>query len=107
MVIYSLRMGETKVRFLHSRPMTKKQIQKAFYKRHRARLIQARTARKKALREWLRRLKECLKCERCGFGIAAALQFHHKNPATKIFDVGQAISLGQSVAAIEAEIAKV
>lgn len=42
-----------------------------------------------SITEWFLKYKNNLKCERCGFSHPAALDFHHKDPTTKKFSIGQ------------------
>ncbi len=84
----------------------KKARQRSWYRKHRARLIGERVARKRDLRVWLRRLKETLKCIRCGFDNSAALQFHHRDPKQKSFDVCSGVLSGRCKETIQREIDK-
>jgi len=48
--------------------------------------------------------KKTLKCERCGEGRWYCLDFHHRDPTTKEFTVGESVRRSWKV--IKAEIAK-
>ena len=80
--------------------------QNKFYRKHRTRLIEERVTRKRGLKLWLRRLKRKLGCVRCGFRHPAALQFHHKKPEEKEFDICSGVLNGRSKEVLEREIAK-
>jgi predicted HNH restriction endonuclease len=62
--------------------------------------------RVKRIRHQFREYKKSLSCERCGFSHPAAIQFHHRDPKMKDFDVGNAAKSGLSFERILAEIAK-
>lgn len=54
---------------------------------------------------WMDALKLERGCDRCGYATCpAALEFHHRNPAAKLFAVGQHPRMARS--RVEAEIAK-
>lgn len=63
-----------------------------------------RNLRRREVIEWIRDHKKG--CSRCPETHPACLQFHHRDPAEKEFNIGEAIRLGWSVERIEAEIAK-
>ncbi len=46
------------------------------------------TIRRKEFKEWFKDLKKTLKCLNCGFSHPAALDFHHKDPQKKDFNLG-------------------
>jgi hypothetical protein len=43
--------------------------------------------RRKKLVEWFNETKSGLECKRCGFSHPAALDFHHRNPEEKLYEV--------------------
>lgn len=51
-------------------------------------------------------MKKSSVCEVCGFADHRALQFHHRDPKTKNFSVGNTSMVGQSVANIVKEVDK-
>lgn len=70
----------------------------------------AQTAWKRQLRlsrrEWFSNLKKTLKCERCGVDDYRVLDFHHKDPSTKDWEVANMVSGRFSKEKILAEIEK-
>jgi hypothetical protein len=44
------------------------------------------------LRKWYIEYKSFLKCEVCNENHPATLDFHHKNPVTKLLDIGTMVS---------------
>jgi len=57
-------------------------------------------------KKWLAELKSTLKCVLCGFDKhPEALDFHHKNPADKKFEVGRGITR-KTLKQVQEEIAK-
>jgi hypothetical protein len=77
----------------------------AYRARNRAALLAKQQARQQANREWLNRLKGTT-CEGCGSTNRDPheLHFHHRDPATKLFGVGD--NTTRNRAAILAEIRK-
>lgn len=57
-------------------------------------------------RDFIRDLKKKMKCSRCPESFWACLDFHHRNPKEKEFEIREAQDRGASVARILAEIAK-
>jgi hypothetical protein len=62
--------------------------------------------RRRNILDWLEELKSGMSCLRCGFSHPAALQFHHRDPSSKEFEVTTAVRQGWARARILAEIAK-
>lgn len=63
--------------------------------------------RRLEIRRWFRALKATMACEECGERSPECLHFHHRDPATKCFSLGQAAATGNlSKRRILAEIAK-
>lgn len=59
------------------------------------------------IRAWFRELKGTKQCERCGETTIECLQFHHRDPTTKLFDVSDgALRKRTTRERILAEIAK-
>lgn len=61
---------------------------------------------KQAVRGWYFNLKAKLKCCRCPESHSACLDFHHRNPKTKRFNIASAVWEGLSIPKILAEIKK-
>jgi hypothetical protein len=63
--------------------------------------------RKAMIKAWLISLKEGKPCTKCG-GIFhhMAMEWHHRDPSTKVFNIADAVSLGYSKEPILAENAK-
>lgn len=57
-------------------------------------------------RAWLKEYKKTLKCSRCPESFWACLDFHHKNPEEKEFEIREIVDKGVSMARILKEIAK-
>jgi len=55
---------------------------------------------------WIKEYKRTHPCVKCGFDHPAALQFHHRNPEEKLFNVANAAGKGKSLEVIQAEVAK-
>jgi hypothetical protein len=62
--------------------------------------------RRAKLREWLNEVKRAGVCVRCGFADHRALHYHHRDDATKVFNIGDSVRVGLSLAQIKAEVAK-
>lgn len=65
-----------------------------------------RKAKTAADTKWFSDYKKTLKCERCPENHPACLDFHHRDPKTKLFKVGGAAPSGMPQAKVMAEIAK-
>jgi hypothetical protein len=63
-------------------------------------------ARRDTIREWFREYKQSQVCAHCGFADYRAITFHHTDPAGKEFEVSSMVSIGSSIARIQAELAK-
>jgi hypothetical protein len=55
---------------------------------------------------WFREYKSALRCMVCGESHPATLDFHHRDPSTKVFDIGRGVSQCFPVARMLDEIAK-
>ncbi len=62
--------------------------------------------RRKQVRQWLIEFKSKVKCGRCGFSHPAAIQFHHRDPSLKVFEIGEASRLEKSIPQVIEEMAK-
>lgn len=56
--------------------------------------------------KWYRDLKDSLECEKCGFKHPAVIDFHHKNPNDKEFDIGNIIKNQLTLEKVMNEIEK-
>lgn len=61
---------------------------------------------KARVNEWFQSYKATLRCERCGFSHPSALDFHHREPADKRFEVPRMVANRLSRERIMEEIAK-
>lgn len=83
-----------------------RQYMRDYYKRIK-KTHMVRVAKNQAeLVEWFKGLKATMCCCRCGESHPACLDFHHRDPATKEFDVSIATNRGFGRPRIKAEIAK-
>jgi hypothetical protein len=77
-----------------------------FYQNNREKERLAIRARQEDIRVWFQEYKSALKCERCGFSHPAALDFHHREPALKSYEIPRMVTNGCGKASILAEMAK-
>jgi hypothetical protein len=77
-----------------------------WYQRNAKRKLAWQSRRREEIRQWWRELKGTKSCEACGESSPECLHFHHRDPATKEFDVGQAASNGMAKARILRELRK-
>jgi len=76
-----------------------------WYCKNREKEIQKKEDRREMLRAWLHRFKrEHCKCQRCGAGHPACLDFHHTNTEEKELEVGEMVSYGYAKKSIREEI---
>jgi transcription elongation factor Elf1 len=80
--------------------------QKKYYSNNKKYYQKKSSDRKKVLAVELEKIKKKLKCEKCGEGHVATLDFHHKNASEKEKGVGASISNGWSINRIKKEIKK-
>ncbi len=78
----------------------------AYYQRNKRRIIDRKAAKRKEKQDWFRSFKLTLSCIKCGESCINCLEFHHKNPETKEYSVGDMISSWLSIEAIKKEIEK-
>lgn len=69
-------------------------------------LKKQRQRRRDRLRQWIRKLKEETGCSRCGEKHYACLDYHHKNPAQKLFCISRSLINAISKVRVIQEIAK-
>ena len=78
--------------------------------RHKAQAAEYRAANRERLRDekrrWMANWKAGRSCEECGQAHPAALVFHHRDPASKEFDISKGVTKGYSSSRIAAEIEK-
>ena len=67
---------------------------------------QVKDSRRDDLRKQYEQYKKADKCTVCGYADHRALQYHHKNPKTKDFSLGESISRRMSWNTIKAELKK-
>lgn len=77
-----------------------------WYHDNAARKIEWQTRRRDEIREWWRALKATKSCCLCGENAPECLHFHHVDPTTKKFCVGEAAAKGRSRKAVLAEAEK-
>lgn len=77
------------------------------YKRRKCRDCKRVTqkARVHDVAQWLREYKKTRRCEKCGFADFRALEFHHRDPSLKEFEISNGMR-GFSRERLMAEIAK-
>jgi hypothetical protein len=80
--------------------------QRSWHQRNKARRNMLVYERKERLWEFYNQLKAALECTHCGENHPATLQFHHRDPQKKEFNIAQAFREGYSIERIEKEIAK-
>lgn len=83
-----------------------KQAQRESYLRNKERVRQRTNARKRELQAWFQEYKKDLKCSRCPENHPGCLDFHHRNPDEKEFEVCFMPSRGKSKEQTLIEIAK-
>ena len=80
--------------------------QRSWHQRNRARRIAKIYERKERILEFYNQLKATLECARCGENHPATLQFHHRDPQKKDFNLSEAVNDGYSIERIKKEVAK-
>lgn len=58
------------------------------------------------LRDWVREMKALMGCKVCGLSDPLKLEFHHRNPAEKMYKIADMVSKGMPLPEILAEIRK-
>jgi transposase-like protein len=80
---------------------------RSYYQKHKIKRQATAAERKYRLYEYLQRIKAQARCKYCGENHPAVLQFHHRDPKEKEFDVSQFVYRQKGgPARLEAEIAK-
>lgn len=77
-----------------------------WYLEHRKDRIQETKERRAELQEWYTSYKATLRCKNCDEWRPECLQFHHRDPKQKLFNVGEWIRNGVSLETLKAEIEK-
>jgi len=80
--------------------------QRSWHQRNRAQRIAKVYERKERILEFYNQLKATLECARCGENHPATLQFHHRDPQKKDFNLSEAVNDGYSIERIKREVAK-
>lgn len=81
-------------------------LRKNHYDRNKDQIINDIAKRKQKRLIWLKNFKSNLSCEKCGENHIATLDFHHKNPKKKEFQIGYAVRYGYGKEKILNEIKK-
>jgi hypothetical protein len=77
-----------------------------WYPGHKKERIQETKDRRIELQEWYTNYKATLHCKNCGEWHPECLQFHHRNPREKEFNVSEWIRNGVSLERLKAEVTK-
>lgn len=80
--------------------------QRDWHQKNKAQRLARAKERKEQLRVFYNQLKENLKCTQCGESHPATLQFHHRDPQKKEFNLSEAVRQGYSAERIKRETAK-
>ena len=77
-----------------------------WYRVNKERKLEWQARRLRELKAWFVALKATKQCERCGESAPECLQFHHRDPSSKDFDISVAVAQAWSKRRIVAEIEK-
>lgn len=77
-----------------------------WYAANKERKKEWRARRLRRIKAWWIALKATKRCERCGESAPECLQFHHRDPARKDFDISIAVGQGWAFPRIVAEVEK-
>jgi hypothetical protein len=80
--------------------------QKSWHQKNKAQRLARALERKEQMRVFYNQLKENLACAQYGENHPATLQFHHRDPQKKDFNLSEAVRQGYGVERIKREIAK-
>lgn len=83
-----------------------KKAQHESYKRNKARVRERNRLRRLERRAWFDGLIAGMSCETCGEADVACLDFHHKDPKTKVSEVSRMLTEFRSKDSIVTEMAK-
>ena len=84
--------------FLPKEPLTKEYLEKkrawdrSYYQRHKIKRQAANYERRARLYEYLQQIKAKARCGYCGENHPATLQFHHRDPSQKEFNVSEFVT---------------
>lgn len=81
-------------------------VQHAWYLRNKERLIEKSAQTRVEYKEWWDDLRSDLYCEECGENHPSCLDFHHKDPSQKKYNVSQMVNLKIAKWKILLEISK-
>jgi hypothetical protein len=84
----------------------KRAFQRSWEKKNSKKRVKAKAGRRQTLRERLSEYKSKLKCSRCPETHPACLEFHHRDPKEKDFQLGDMVRLGYGWETILTEIKK-
>lgn len=84
----------------------KKAWNKQFYEKNKKQEIARVTKRKMDVRKWLNEYRGTMACHRCGESDPVCLDFHHRDPKTKDFRVGDTKAMGWGKKRLLVEIQK-
>jgi hypothetical protein len=79
--------------------------QRRWYTRHREQHQVLVSANKEKRRAFFRELKSGMVCEHCGETHPSCLEFHHRDPASKLFEIAGAVA-STSMVKLRAEMQK-
>ena len=80
--------------------------QRSWHQRNKAKRIAGIYERKERLWEFYNQLEATSECDHCGENHPATLQFHHRDPQKKEFNLSKAVTDGYSIERIKREVAK-
>jgi hypothetical protein len=80
--------------------------QKSWHQKNKAQRLARSLERKEQMRVFYNQLKGNLECELCGENHPATLQFHHRDPQEKDFNLSEAVRQGYAAERIKRVIAK-
>jgi hypothetical protein len=88
----------------------RKKWSRTYYQKHHKACIADATARhakrRKGMREWIAECKQKSGCRNCGVSNPVVLQYHHRNPRTKEFSIGNVAKRWYSLRIIKKEMKK-
>ena len=80
--------------------------QRSWHQKNKVQRLAHALERKEYMRAFYNQLKENLECAYCGENHPATLQFHHRDPQKKDFNLSAAVRDGYGVGRIKREVAK-
>lgn len=83
-----------------------KVIRKAYYERNKAKEMDRTKQNKLRVKEMFNEYKSKLSCILCGESHVSTLQFHHRNPKEKDFNISTAVANSMSFDSIMDEVSK-